>query len=197
MGFFQKTKEKNIFRKIEKGDEGAFVWFYDQYAPKIYRFVYLKTNSSPDAEDLTSEAFLRLWKEISNSNNQNPGGDFNELKRVENPRALLYQIVRNLVVDYYRKKPKAELIVNEEEEGVLKNIPSQEPDLEEKMALKSDISQVREALKQINDDYQDLILWHYLDDFSVKEIAQILEKPEDTVRVQLHRALMTLQKILK
>jgi RNA polymerase sigma-70 factor (ECF subfamily) len=194
MKFLQKNKEKNILRRIKKGDEQAFIWLYDQYAPKIYRFIYLKTNSPQDSEDLTSEVFFRLWRSLGRtvpegqSSEDCPSGTV-----LQNPRALLYQIARNLVIDYYRRKPKKELIIDEEKEKVLENIPSQD-DLRQKMALESDLVHIRKALTQIKEEYQEIIIWHYLDDFSIKEIAQILEKPEVTIRVQLHRALKALRR---
>ena len=45
-------------------------------------------------------------------------------------------------------------------------------------------------------EYQNIIIWRYLDDFSPKEIAQIMEKPEATIRVLVHRALAALKKKL-
>jgi len=133
---------------------------------------------------LTSEVFLRCWKSVSSGSS------------LLNPRAVIYQIARNLVIDYYRKKPKKELIIDDEKEMALKNIPNPGAGPEENLALKSDLVQIRKALTKLNHDYQDLILWHYIDDFSVKEIAQVLEKPESAVRVQLHRALKSLKKEL-
>lgn len=185
MSFLQKNKEKNILPKREKEDEKAFIGLYDQYASQIYRFICLKTNSSHDSEDLTSEVFLRCWKTA------------NSVTSLLNPRAFLYQIARNLVIDYYRKKPRADLVIDEEKEKILENIPSQELDLGENLAKESDLAQIRKALVKIKPDYQDLILWHYIDDFSIKEIAQVLERPEPTIRVQLHRALKSLRKELK
>jgi len=101
------------------------------------------------------------------------------------------------VVDYYRKKPRRELIIDQEKEKIFENIPSLEPDLGQKAVLASDLTQIRKALNQIKPEYQELLIWRHLDDFSVKEIAQILEKPEPTIRVQLYRALEALRKTLK
>jgi len=200
MKILGKLKEKHLLRKLQKGDEGAFIELYDQYAPQIYRFVYLKTNSRQDSEDLTSEVFLRCWRTFQQGTvleGQSLKDCPSRTVPCSNPRALLYQIARNLVVDYYRKKPKADLILDEEKEAMMENIPSQDPDLGQKVAVEGDLAQIQKALSQLKEEHQDLILWHYLDDFSVKEIAQILERSEGTVRVQLHRALKSLQGKLK
>jgi RNA polymerase sigma-70 factor (ECF subfamily) len=165
-----------------------FVKFYDQYAPRIYRFVYLKVNSPQDSEDLTSEVFFRFWQNISTNSEQQARNN-----KIDNPQALLYRIANNLVIDFYRKKSRTELILDPEEDNVLAKIPDK-TDLNKKMSLDSDITEVKKALNQLKGEYQNIIIWRYLDDFSVKEIAQIMEKPEGTIRVLIHRALVCLKK---
>ncbi len=159
-----------------------FVKLYDQYAPRIYRFVCLKVNSPQDSEDLTSEAFFKFWREVANKNN-----------KIDNPRALLYRIASNLVNDFYRKKSRTELIVDPEEDDTLAKAPDK-TDLAKGINLDSDITEVKKALTQLKSEYQDVIVWHYLDELSIKEIAQILDKSEGAVRVLAHRALVALKK---
>jgi RNA polymerase sigma-70 factor (ECF subfamily) len=156
-----------------------FSQIYDQYVEKIYRFIFLKVSSREIAEDLTSETFLRTWEAFKN---QNPE------KEIKNPQAFLYQIARNLVVDHYREKGRTKIISAE-------YVPIADPreDLKEKAILTSDINVVRLALTNLSDDYQNVIIWHYLDDFSVPEIAKMLDKSEGAVRVLLHRALKVLK----
>jgi RNA polymerase sigma-70 factor (ECF subfamily) len=160
-----------------------FSKIYDKYIDKIYRFVYFKVNSRPIAEDLCSETFLRGWEAFKKGKNPD-----NEYQEIENPPAFLYQIARNLIIDYYREKGKAKIVSAEE-------TPMEDPrmNLEEKAALNSEMETVRLALSNLKDDYQDLIIWHYLEGFSVDEIAQMVGKSEGAVRVQLHRALKSLQ----
>ena len=156
--------------------EDIFNEIYNQNIEKIYRFVYLKVSSQETAEDLTSEAFLRIWDVMSNG------------QKLDNPRAFLYQIARNLVVDFYRERGKVKIVSTETIQ-----ITDARPDLEEKAILSSDIEGIKQALANINEDYQDIIIWHYLDDLSVPEIAQITGKSEGATRVTLHRALKSLQ----
>jgi len=69
--------------------------------------------------------------------------------------------------------------------------------LEEKMALNSDLEQVKAALTNLKEDYQNVIIWRYLDDLPIPEIAKILDKSEEAARVMLHRALKALKNKLK
>ncbi len=158
-----------------------FVKFYNENAPRIYRFVYLKVNSPQDSEDLCSEAFFKFWENSTNKK-----------EKIDNPRALLYKIANNLVIDFYRKKSRSEIKVGPED-TILAKIKDK-TDLNAKLILDSDIIEVKKALNQLKGSYQNIIIWRYLDDFSVKEIAQILEKPEGNIRVLIHRALSALKK---
>jgi len=153
-----------------------FSKIYDRYIDKIYRFIFLKVNSQEIAQDLTSETFLRGWESFKNGN------------KIENPQAFLYKIARNLVTDHYREKGRAQVVSAE-------YVPIVDPrqNLEEKSLLNSDIDNVKMALASLPEEYQDVIIWHYLDDLSIPEIAKMLDKSEGAVRVMLHRALKVLR----
>ena len=153
-----------------------FSQIYDQYIEKIYRFVFLKVNSRETAEDLTSETFLRAWE------------SFEKGQEIENIQAFLYRIARNLVTDYYRKKGRTRIVSTE-------MFPGADPrqNLEEKSLLESEIERIRLALTNLKEDYQNVIIWHYLDGLSITEAAQLLDRTEEATRVLLSRALKALK----
>lgn len=163
-----------------------FVKFYDQYSPRIYRFVYLKVNSTQDSEDITSEAFFKFWQNLAKLAEKR--------EKIDNPQALLYRIANNLVIDFYRKKSRTELILDPEDSHLARI--KDKTDLNTEIGLNLDIDQVKKAINQLKDEYQNIVIWHYLDDFSVKEMSQIMEKPQGTIRVLIHRALKELKKQL-
>lgn len=160
-----------------------FSEIYDQYVEKIYRFIFLKVNSREIAEDLTSETFLRGWEAFKMSHNPT-----SHKEKIENPPAFLYQIARNLVIDHYREKGKAQVVSVE-------SSPIIDPrtDLKEKTILNSEFETVRLALVDLREEYQNVIVLHYLDDLSIPEIAKMFDKSEGTTRVLLHRALKALK----
>ena len=152
-----------------------FSKIYDEHIVGIYRFCYLKVSSQDLAEDLSSEVFLRFWKKLSVSN-------------IDNYRAFLYGVARNVIADHYRKRhiPTVSL-----ERNVLDI--AEDSDFADTLAVSSDMEQVRKALAELNDEYQNLVIWRYLDELSISEIAQIEGKSEEGVRVGLHRALKQLR----
>jgi len=161
-----------------------FSAIYDKYIGKIYRFIFIKVSSQEIAEDLTSETFLRAWEAFKKSSNPHE-------QKIENPSAFLYQIARNLVIDYYREKGRFQTISAE-----YVQIADPQIDLEEKAIARSDLTTIRAALADIKDDYREVIVWHYIDDLKIPEIAKIIDKSEGAVRVMLHRALGSLRRTL-
>src|SRR3989338_339297 len=155
-----------------------FEEIYDKNIEKIYRFIFLKVNSREIAEDLTSEVFTRGWESFRQ-----------EKCDIKNHQAFLYQIARNLIVDHYREKSQRQVVPVENV-----TLPEQGESLEEQAILTSDVGTVKAALANINEDYREIIVWYYLDELSVPEIAKILNKSEDAVRVQIHRALLALRR---
>ena len=154
----------------------TFSKIYDRYIDRIYRFIFLKVSSQEIAQDLTSETFLRGWESFKNGN------------KIENPQAFLYKIARNLVIDHYREKGKARIVSAE-----YVKIPDPRTNLEEKALLESDLDDIRIALANLKEDYQNVVVWRYLDDLPIPEIAKMLDKSEPAVRVELHRALKALR----
>lgn len=165
--------------------EKIFSKIYDQYINKIYRFIFLKVNSKDLAEDLTSETFLRGWEAFKKSQNSADG------QEIANPQAFLYQIARNLVIDHYREKNKAQMVSVD-----FAPIIDPAQDLNEKSSITSEIEQIQTALTGLKEDYQNVIIWRYLDDLPMTEVAQMMSRTEEATRVLLHRALGALRQRL-
>lgn len=156
-----------------------FEKIYDQYINKIYRFIFLKVGSKEISEDLTTQVFIKGWKKFKEYS-----------KEIKNPGAYLYQIAKTEIVDYYRKESKFKNISFEINQEIFNQIIDfNSSKIEEDLTLKREIELLKTALDQLRDDYQNLIIWRYLDELSPKEIAEIIEKPEGTTRVMLFRAL--------
>ena len=155
-----------------------FSEIYDQYVAKIYRFIYLKVSTQEIAEDLSSEVFLRLYRHVQKNN-----------PAIENAQAFLYQIARNVVADHYRGR-KVTVVSIEKTTIEIEDIGEK---TREQAEVSLEMDRIRQALSELQDDYQNLIIWKYLDELSVPEIAQITGKTEDNVRVGVHRALQALK----
>lgn len=160
-----------------------FTKIYRNNIDGIYRFFYLKLKSSQIAEDLSSDVFTRFWDVC-----QKRG-----IKDIKNSRAFLYKTARNLLADYYRRKPELEHVSIEE----IKDSADSSQPLKEKIILNEELAEIQNAILRLKEDYQDIIIWHYLEGLTITEIAEIMNKSENTVRVSLFRAMSALKGSLK
>ncbi|HCM36504.1 MAG: hypothetical protein A3J30_03680 [Candidatus Wildermuthbacteria bacterium RIFCSPLOWO2_02_FULL_47_9c] len=153
---------------------------YDQYVEKIYRFIFLKVESQEVAEDLCSEVFVCCLEEFQKNS-------------IENTQAFLYQVARYTIADYYRKRAGVKVVSIDEADDIFEEKPTQ---LQE-AAVAAEMEEVRKALARLRDEYQNFIIWRYLDELSIPEIVQITGKTEGNVRVGIHRALGALREEMK
>ena len=159
-----------------------FGQIYDQYVDKIYRFVYLKVSGQEVAEDITSKVFLKGWEAF-----QKQGLE------IKNPSAFLYQIAKNSVIDHYREKGRSKVVSID----VSPQIADPGTDAQDKAILSADLGVVKTAIQKLKKEYQDIIIWHYLEDMPITNIAELLNKPAGTIRVSLHRGLKDLKDIIQ
>jgi RNA polymerase sigma-70 factor (ECF subfamily) len=158
-----------------------FSKIYDKFVEKIFRFIFLKVNSKEIAEDLTSETFLRTWEVFRQGN-----------PKIENVSAFLYQIARNLITDYYREKGRAKIISPD----LGHPIADPRQNLEEQTILNSEMERIRKALSKLDEDYQNAIIWYYLDELPIQEVANLLDRTVPATRVLISRAIKALREKL-
>lgn len=183
----QRLKEKLLVFQVSEGkDPRAFEQLYELYFERISRFIYFKVNAKEEAEDLTSQIFLKTWEYLTDE----------QAKRVQNFKAFIYQLARNLVVDYYRRQGRAPEIVSlEDQSGEEENIPDHRQSFFLNQLYKSDQAYLSDCLKNIKDEYREIIVLRFLEDMGVEEIAKIIDKTPSNVRVLIHRALKALREI--
>ena len=172
------NKDLLLYKIQVEGDPEAFAELYDIYVKQIYRFVYFKVGTHEEAEDITSDVFLKAWNYLQ------------EKKEIRSFSGLLYRIARNCVIDLYRQrtaKPEAAL----SEEIDVADGGSWFTNLHARM----DAERVLKSLKKLKQEYQEVITLRYVDELEIDEIAEIVGKGSLTVRVTLHRALKKLKKI--
>jgi len=173
-------KIKSLVRKAQKGDAESFGIIYEIFAERIYRYIYLKTSSREEAEDLTQQVFVRAWEAL-------PQFEFKK-----NPfSSWLYSIARNLITDFYRKK-KPDFSLDSENALEMPD----DLDLTERLIIQDEVRQVFEAINQLPLEQKDLLLLRFVDDLSYDEIASIMNKSPLTLRVIQHRALKRLKELM-
>jgi RNA polymerase sigma-70 factor (ECF subfamily) len=169
----------NLIAKAKRGEPGAFAEIYTQYFKKIYRFIYYRVSHKELAEDLSEDVFIKAYHKIhSVSNNSSFEG-------------WLYQIARNLVIDYYRSK-KSEVNLEEVE-----NTLEYETNIIDDTELHFHQKQLVELLSCLTLEQQQIVKLKFLENLENAEIAAITRKTEGAIRVIQHRALQKLKEAAK
>ncbi len=174
-----------LLLRLKTKDPEAFGQFYDAYVKPIYRFIYFKVSSEQEAEDLTAETFLKVWQHVQGNG------------KIDNLNAFTYRIARNLVIDHYRKQQTQKTVTSTEvlaDQGI--EIPDEQQSIADRLAVLSDVKQIEQHLQQMKDEYREIIILRYINQLTVKEIAEALDKKPGTVRVLAHRALNTLKTLV-
>lgn len=160
---------------------------YDLYIEQIFRFVYFKVGNKEEAEDITSMVFLKCWNYIYEGNL----GDYQTLK------PLLYKIARNTIIDHYRKSQHRQSVSLEDVENTSVVIDEKQ-DPENEAAISFDFQKVmEEKLPQLKEEYREVIVLRFINELSIAEISKVIGKTNGNVRVMIHRALESLQQLVK
>lgn len=166
---------KGTIARAMAGDEAALVAIYEWYKPRVQRFMYYRIGHKQAAEDLTTELFLRVMRSL-------PAFRF----RTSSFQAWLFQIARNLAVDYYRKQ------------SVRKHEPLYEtlvaadltPEAEADQSMLN--AELRSALQELTEAQFDVIVLRFISELPIADVAEGLGKSESAVKSLQARGLKAL-----
>jgi len=152
--------------------------WYDQYSIQIYKYIAKMINDTYQAEDLTQDTFVKAYQYLVN-------------KEVDYPKTFLFRTAHNITVDYIRKQSPIHLMKN-----IFPNRKDSKASIESVMEGREDLKIVYKALSRLKASYRQVIILRRIEEFSIKETAQILGWSENKVKSTLFRASKTLKKQL-
>jgi RNA polymerase sigma-70 factor (ECF subfamily) len=170
------------------GDEAAWEELVRQHTRQVYGLCFRFTNSAQEAQDLTQDVFLRVFKTIKTF--RSAEGSFH---------TWLARVTRNLLIDHYRRT---------RQERVTDSIEEQLPMLHEKggsAAARPDqalagqeASQILQAtLQKLSPDLREAVILRDLQEMEYREIAEVLDIPEGTVKSRINRGRAELARLLR
>lgn len=171
-----------------KHDPEAFGQLYDRNYSAILNYCIRRTGDIELAHDITSETFVKALKNITRF----------EWRDVSFS-AWLYRIAGNEIASYFRKKSyKADSLDYLSESQGLEPISPEDLEEEfieaqEELERHKEFLAIREQTGKLPIKYQDVIALRYFTNKNIKEIAEILQKPEGTIKSLLHRGLEKLK----
>jgi RNA polymerase sigma-70 factor, ECF subfamily len=170
-------------------DQAAFAAEAMQYAPQLYSAAMRMTHNSADAEDLVQETYLRGYR------------GFASFEAGTNLRAWLFRILTNTFINTYRAKQRRPIetdLADVEDLYMYRRLPilAASRSAEDQLFDLFTDDEVKEALEALPENFRLPVLLADVEDFSYKEIAEILDIPIGTVMSRLHRGRKAMQKRL-
>ncbi|MEO6910935.1 MAG: sigma-70 family RNA polymerase sigma factor [Edaphobacter sp.] len=183
-----------LVRQCMAGDSQAWQQLVTSQHRRIYAICYRFTGSSTDAEDLTQDVFLKLYKNLSSFDTQK--GSF---------QTWITTLARNLLVDHFRRTrlDRASDSLDASFDGedgnptMADRLADNRPSQEQHVAGLELKARIQGALKQLSPELREAVILRDLEDMDYKEIAQVLRIPEGTVKSRISRGRGELARLLQ
>jgi len=170
----KKLSEEQLIKRAKSGDNIAISTLYEQHVDQIFRYVAYRVPEN-DAEDITAEVFVKMVESLPKF--EYTGAPF---------EAWLYRIASARVADFHRQR-------NRQQIGEINETLSDERPLpEERMLENQEHKQLREALSNLSEEDQRLLILRFVERKSHEEVAEIMGRSSAAIRTAQHRALKRL-----
>lgn len=177
--------ETQLLESARAGSLVAFEELVLRYEKKIYNYCFRMTNNEQDAEDLTQEVFIRVYKNLKS------------FKGNSHFSTWVYRIAHNICIDRYRrlKIPSISLSTGgfgEEDKEI--EIASEELTPEDAVITREQQEMIMKCIAMLKPQYRSAIVLRDIQNYSYEEIARIMDIPIGTVKSHISRARSALRK---
>ena len=178
--------EAAAIERAKQGDAGAFQALYDKHKRRVYSLCLRMTANVAEAEDLTQEAFLQLYRKIATFRGESAFSTW------------LHRLSVNVVLMHLRKKGLPVVSLEETTQGTEEDSPKKDFGAED-LALAGSIDrlQLQKAVNDLPPGYRTIFVLHDVEGYEHNEIAEIVGCSIGNSKSQLHKARMKLRDLLK
>lgn len=189
--------DEQLIAEYLQGNERSLETLIQSYLKPIYGFVYRYVGQARDAEDITQEVFVKVWR---------------HLKRFDRERSFktwLFAIAKNAALDFLKKSraasggkksiPFSAFDKDEDggEEALAETLVDPAP-LAPELFERQDLAQtLTRAMENLSSKYREVLFLHYNDHFTFREIAEMFGEPLDTIKSRHRRALIILKRLIE
>ena len=183
-----------LVRRCVAGEAAAWEEIVRQYNRRIYNLCYRFAGSSDDAQDLTQEVFIKIYRTLSSF-------DGSKASFV----TWVTTVTRNLLVDHFRKgkydrmTDSLDAPIGEEDDGLAlgNQIQDKGQTPDERLQSRETKEIVHRALQKLSPELREAVILRDLQDMDYKEISQVLKIPEGTVKSRINRGRTELARLLQ
>ena len=176
-----------LVKKYLAGDEQSLELLIRRYLKPIYSFVFRYVGNGQEAEDVTQEVFVRVWRNLKK---------FDQEKSF---KTWIFSIAKNASLDFLKKKKAIPFSEFEREDGgnVIIDTLADPSSLPLELLEKAGMAKILNvAMEKLSPRYRMVLFLRYNDHFNFREIAESMGEPLHTVKSRHRRALIKLKKLL-
>ena len=181
------TDEQLVIQYLNNKDELALEELIKRYLPRIFGFVKRYTGNEDTAADITQETFVKVWKNMKS---------FDSSKSF---KTWIFTIAKRTAIDELRKK-KAILFSTLDNDWVNnfgESLADKSASFLEQILMRQESKELAFAISKLPANYRSIVNMHIKDDLKLREIADILKKPPNTVKSRYRRGLNLLKILIK
>ncbi len=180
----QRKSDAELLRLAREGNEDAFATLFHANKTKVYSLCLRMTSNTAEAEDLTQDAFLQVFRKL---------GSFRGDSALS---TWLYRVAVNTVLMHFRKKGVRQMSLDEpvtREPGSAKREYGR---VDERLSTSVDRISLTRAMKELPEGYRTIFLMHEVKGYDHREIAQLLSCSVGNSKSQLHRAKAKMRELM-
>ena len=184
----------SLVRRCVSGDAVAWEEIVQRYNRRIYNICYRFAGSSDDAQDLTQEVFIKVYRTLSSYDSDKSAF-----------MTWVTTVTRNLLVDHFRKTKQDRLTDSldntaseyEDAQPLSEQIPDQAASPDATVQSRETRDTVHRALQKLSPELREAVILRDLQDMDYREIALALKVPEGTVKSRINRGRAELARLLQ
>ncbi|MFQ3581723.1 MAG: sigma-70 family RNA polymerase sigma factor [Chloracidobacterium sp.] len=172
--------------RCRAGEAAAWEHLVRQYSRRVYHLAYKFVGRHEQAEDLTQEVFLKIYRSLDQYN-----PDVGDL-----PNWLL-RLARNLIIDDYRRRQRQPVDGSEDIEVHVHHLRSSTDHPHRHIERKEQSLQIMQAIEKLSPDLRQCVIMRDIEEMTYQEIVEKLQIPEGTVKSRINRGRIELARILR
>jgi len=177
--------DRDLIQRVQSGDPEAFSALFYAHKPRVYSVCLRMTNNSAEAEDLTQDAFLQVYRKLATFRGDSALSTW------------LYRVAVNTVLMHFRKKALRQVSLDEpcrQKDG--RSIRRDYGIRDEQLAGTVDRIALARAIRELPVGYRTIFLLHEVEGYEHQEIARLLDCSVGNSKSQLHKAKQRIQELL-
>lgn len=180
----QYASDAELVKKAQQGDPDAFATLFYTHRPRVYSLCLRMTNNTAEAEDLTQDAFLQVFRKLSTFRGDSALSTW------------LYRVAVNTVLMHFRKKGLRQVSLDESSNQDTRLLKREYGSVDERLSGSVDRIALARAMQELPAGYRTIFLLHEIKGYEHQEIARILRCSVGNSKSQLHKAKLKMRELL-